>query len=331
MIFVYLHFMKQVFLWYGDNDYEIFQTRQQWINRFSQKHTNLNILKFDLADKNKDQQFLVNLKNAFQTNTLFANEKLIIFKNFLDKANAQAEDLLFKFLEKPVEGFFLIFIEQGKPDARKKLYKALQKNEKNNLAEIKEYVLPKEIELNKWAKQKIEKAGNTINNKALENLIALVGSDMWQLDNEIRKLTSYKIKTEITNEDINLLVKAKFNDNIFQLTDAISARDKKKILKLFQDQLDSGASELYLLAMLTRQFRILLQLKDLQQQNYSPKEMQAKIKMHPFVIKKTCTYLQNFSMEQLKSIYEKLFEFEVKLKTKNIKLELLFDLLVAKL
>ncbi|NQT49816.1 DNA polymerase III subunit delta, partial [Candidatus Kuenenbacteria bacterium] len=168
--------------------------------------------------------------------------------------------------------------------------------------------------------------------EAVNLLAAMIGSDLWQLDREIHKLANYKKGEKVTTEDINLMVKGKYNDDIFQLMDAISDRDKKRILELFQDQLESGASELYLLTMLIRQFRIFWQIKELvDTQSMSSDLVARELKMHPYVAKKSMYYIKNFELDQLRKIYQRLLDFEIKIKTKSIKFEVLFDLLVAEL
>jgi len=322
---------KQLFLWFGPNDYEIFEQVQRWSEVFSKKYSGLNIAKFDYQDKGNKDDLLKDIKNALQVNSLFGNNKLVILKNFLGiKVTKDIQELLLDSLSKLTSGFFVVFIEEDKPDARGKLFKTIKDLEKNNVAEVKEYLLPRNNDLVAWVKKKAQQGKATLNQKSLELLIAMVGSDLWQLDSEIKKLAHYKKGQEITAEDVDLLVKGKFNDDIFQLMDAIGTKNRKRALKLFQDQIDSGANDVYLLTMLERQFRINLQIKEaLSQENKSANKLASEIGLHPFVVQKTMQQCQNFSLPQLKEIYNQLLDFEIKLKTTKINFELLFDLMIV--
>lgn len=322
---------KQLFLWFGKNDYEIFEQVKRWSEVFTQKYSGLNIVKFDYKEKSNKDELLKDIKNALQVNSLFGNNKLVILKNFFElKINKELQELLMDSIEKLAPGFFVIFIEEDKPDARGKLFKAIKDLEKKNIAEVKEYLLPRNNELVTWVKKKAQAEKAIFNPKALELLIAMVGNDLWQLDAEIQKLSNYKKGKEITAEDVNLLVRGKFNDDIFQLMDAIGTKNRIKALKLFQDQIDSGANDVYLLTMLERQFRINLQIKEaLGEQNLSANKLASELGMHPFVVQKTMQQCHNFSLAQLKDIYSKLLDFEIKLKTTKINFELLFDLLIV--
>jgi len=82
--------------------------------------------------------------------------------------------------------------------------------------------------------------------------------------------------------------------------------------------------------MLERQFRINLQIKEaLSQGNLSANELASELHMHPFVVQKTMQQCGKFSLPELKDIYNKLLDFEIKLKTAKINFELMFDLMIV--
>jgi len=324
---------KQLYLWFGTNDFEIHEKINQWREIFEKKYSAMNVLFFDLKDASKGDLYK-DLKNALQVDSLFGSNKLIILKNFLAttaKLDKESQEIILAALEKISDAFFLIFVEIGNPDKRGKIYKKLFDLGKENKAEVREFVLPSEKILGKWITDRSVKYGADIDPEGLNFLISLVGSDLWQLDSEIRKLAHYKFGKKISSADIKLLVKGKYNDDIFALTDAISAKNKAKAIKLFQDQLDTGANEFYLLTMLVRQFRILWQVKEVSAGSFSPDEVAQKLGLHPFVVRKTLPYLKGFTIPQLKEIYKNLLQFEIQMKTRNTNFEALYDLLIAKL
>ena len=151
-----------------------------------------------------------------------------------------------------------------------------------------------------------------------------MGNDLWRMSNEINKLCAYKFKKTITKDDLDLLIANKIDENIFNLVDAIGNKNKTLALKLINDQLEINNSANYLLAMIIRQFRILLQIKDLSlnNQNFS------QLKLHPFVIQKASNQVKKYSFEQLKNIYNQLLAMDIKLKTSQIKPTVLFDLFI---
>ena len=163
---------------------------------------------------------------------------------------------------------------------------------------------------------------------ALDLLLALVGQDLWQMNNEIEKLVNYKKNKVINKEDVSLFVKTKYDTDIFKLTDALAEKKKKTALKLIHDQIESGENELYLLAMLSRLFRILVQVKEvaLEESNYYT--IANRLNLHPFVAKKSLAQVSNFTFQELKNIYKNLLDIDLKIKTSQSNPRVLFDLFI---
>ena len=259
------------------------------------------------------------------------------------KPELQHEDLILKYLENPQERTKIFFVENNL-DKRKKTYKELIKLEKNGLAEIKEFITPANFNFDLWIKNRVAKLGGKIENNAINILAISLGKGMaqkdrnrnlkqsynlWEADNEISKLVSYCNDREITNEDVQLLVQSKVDMNIFNLIDSISSKNKNKSALLLNQQIEKGLNEIYILTMFVYQFRNLLKIKSLLEQNLSNQEIAIKAKMHPFVIQKSIEQCQRFEMKDLKKIYQKLFDADLAIKTGKINPRLALDLLVV--
>jgi len=57
--------------------------------------------------------------------------------------------------------------------------------------------------------------------------------------------------------------------------------------------------------------------------------MATRLKLHPFVVKKTTRQAMNFSMEQLETVYRRLLEIDVAIKTGEMNDVLALDMLVV--
>lgn len=197
------------------------------------------------------------------------------------------------------------------------------------------------IEAASWIKKEIAKRGGSISHQALQLLASLIGNDLWQASNEIDKLLNYKAaslpkltKDGVINldvDDITNLVHGKFDENIFALTDAISNKNKAEAARLFAEQLDNGAAESYLLVMLTRQFKILLGVKQAQSQDQSPRKIASSLKLHPFVAQKVLAQVAGFSLNVLKDILQQLIKIDYLIKTGKMDVSTMFDILLAKI
>ena len=278
--------------------------------------TGLNLKYFDVFSDFED--------NIKQT-SMFKEKKLIIindlFSNpeFKERFSEKKKD----FLES--EDIILIYQEKDfiKSDS---LYKFLKKNIK-----FQEFELLTGQKLKNWAKKELEKYKTEIDLKALDVLIEYIGSDLWKMSNEILKLVNYKNKKIINKEDIELLIKSKIETDIFKTIDALAEKNKKQALDLLHKHLEKGDSPLYLISMINYQFRNLLIIKDLIEKSKTYNIILKKSGLHPFVVKKSYYQSQKFTFQELKKIYQRIFEIDFQIKTGRIKPETGLDLLVAEL
>jgi DNA polymerase III delta subunit len=134
----------------------------------------------------------------------------------------------------------------------------------------------------------------------------------------------------IEPEDVNNLVKGNFDDNIFALTDAIGARDKSTAAKLLEEQFELGANEIYLLTMITRQIKIILQVRQALDLGQSSRQIISELKQNPYVVQKAIEQARHFSLNALKIIFDKLVEIDFKIKTGQGEARVLLNLLIAK-
>ena len=207
---------------------------------------------------------------------MFAEKKLIILKNLFSTLSARVQDgsasgmrpasgWQENFLEnikslEEIKDIIIIYAESS-PDQRTKFFKALQKYSK---CQEFDYLQP--AILKKWVLVEFEKNKVKINLDALELLINFVGSDLWQMDNEVKKLSSYKVGGTIGKNDIELLVKPNTDNDIFKTIEALASRDKKQALSLLHKHFNDGEAPLKLLAMIAYQFKTLLIIKELSAQ-----------------------------------------------------------------
>jgi DNA polymerase-3 subunit delta len=154
-----------------------------------------------------------------------------------------------------------------------------------------------------------------------------------QLDQELEKLLAHAgFERPVTIGDVQDLVHATQTSNVFALVDAIGLRRRKQAVRHLHELLDSGAAPLYLLTMIERQFRILLQVKELRDQGASSAQMMSSLGIrHAFIIEKSLRQAQNYSMSRLESIYTHLADVEQSIKTGNVEALLALDVLVVEL
>jgi len=162
-------------------------------------------------------------------------------------------------------------------------------------------------------------------------LAALVGNDLRLLDQEIDKLLLYADGQQVTTEEVRALVSRARETSIFDLVDCVGRRQTGKALLLLHRLLDDGEAPLYLLAMLARQIRILIQVSELRAQGLNQQEVAKRLKLHPYVVEKGLAQARNFEMPQLEAAHSQLVETDWAIKTGKMEDVLALDTLVVAL
>ena len=311
---------------YGEDSYRAKEKLNEIIEGHKKIHkSGLNLIYIDAKEENfKD------FSNNFKITSMFDEKKLIILKNIFSAQGGPASGWQEDFLEnienlKKIKDIIVIY-ETGPIDQRNKLFKLLKKEAKSQ-----EFCLLQGVALRKWIKQELEKCSAKIHPEAEDLLFEFVGNNLWQLGNEIKKLADYKSKNVITKEDIELHVRPKIENDIFLTIDALASRNKKQALNLLHKHLEGGDSPLYLLSMVAYQFKNLLIIKQLQDAKKPYEALVKKSGLHPFVVKKSYYMCSQFSMAELKKIYQKIFQVDSGIKTGKIEPETALDLLVAEI
>jgi len=279
--------------------------------------------KFELHKIEGEHIKLDELASKMNAVSIFTQKRLMVIED-LSKNKEQAELTSFLKERKSSDDEVIIFYE-GKIKKNISLYKYLSR-----AGESFEFEEMSINEIKRWAENYVKERKGRIEKVALEELLMGANNDLWFLSRELDKLLAYK--KVITLESVQLLTPANFDDNIFNLTDAIGRGDKSTALELINKQLDAGAAPIYLLAMIIRQFRILIQVKEASEKLSFPNNnfIAKEIGLHPFVVQKTMGQTKKYSFEELERIYANLQDLDLKLKSSKLSPESLLNLMVVK-
>lgn len=194
-----------IYFIYGQDSYRSKRKLQEIINGYKKIHkSGLNLIYIDAKESDFDDFF-----SNFKITSMFAEKKLIILKNVFADTKFQEEFLeSIKTLEELKD--IVVIYEDCAADQRTKIFKALQK-----YAKCQEFEYLQPAGLRKWILQEFETAKTKIDPDALDLLVSFVGNDLWQMTNEINKLSNYNKGGVIKKEDIELLIKPNIENDIF--------------------------------------------------------------------------------------------------------------------
>lgn len=309
---------------YGQDTYRSRQKLKEIISHHQKIHqSGLNLEIYNAQDLN-----FQTFRDEFQQISMFKEKKLVVLENVFSNQRFKEEFLKNKEIFLISKEIIVIF-EEGKVLEGDKLTKFLKKNGK-----FQKFELLEKQRLKNWVKKEFEKEKVEIEIRALEKLIDFVGNNLWQMTNEIKKLINYKKGNSIKEKDVELLVKAKPEAEIFETITAIAQKNKKKALKLIEKHLEKGDSPFYLLKMITYQFRNLIMVKTFTSQGFfgaDTRIISQRTGIKPYAVKKTIELTRNFSLEELKKIYRKIFEADLNIKTGKINPEEGIKMLIAEI
>jgi DNA polymerase-3 subunit delta len=283
---------------------------------------------------------LDDLRVTCDTLPFLANTRLVIVDGLLARYEPRpgAPDST-KQRSDPLEGGLRAYLPTMPETADLVLVERATISEKNVLlrlvrdlgGRVREFTPPASDALTAWITKRVHDNNGKISPRAAETLGVFVGSNLRQLAQEIDKLLAYAEGRDIKEGDVHLLVADAREVKIWDLTDAVAGRNRDLAVRALHRMLEEGAQPPMLMAMLTRQIRSLVQVKELADDGLSSDEIARQLRVHSFVAKKTCDTARGFSYERLDEIYRRLLDTDLAVKTGRLDPSLALDLLVIEL
>ncbi|MBE6144302.1 MAG: DNA polymerase III subunit delta [Firmicutes bacterium] len=284
----------------------------------------LNVNHFDL---NLDT--LENIIDDAQTISLFNDKKVIIINNsniFTAKKNniEQNTQVFEQYLENINPDTILIFVlYEEKLDERKKIVKVFKQKGQVQL-------FSNNTNIHNLVKEMF--SGYQINFNTINLLIDRVGKNLAILEQEANKIITYKgDDINITDEDVVSLTHKSFDIDIFALIDAIIKKDKLQALNIYHEMLKLNEEPIKIIVMLSNQFRIIYQTKEMYKKGYTENDIASTLAIHPYRIKLALNSSRNYSNQNLLEYIKKLADLDIGIKTGNINKEIGLELFIINL
>ena len=193
------------------------------------------------------------------------------------------------------------------------------------------YNMPKRWEMPRWVEGEAKKQGGRIEPDAAARLSEMVGEDTRVAAQELTKLLTYvNFERAVRLLDVEKVSIVSAQASVFELVDALGQNDAKKAQRVLHQLLEEEeAFELW--GMVIRQFRLLLQAREMLDEHASIPEVQKALGLHEFVAQKVCNQAGRFSIARLETIYHKLLAIDEGAKTSQVPLDLALDTLIIEL
>lgn len=275
------------------------------------------------------------LQDACNAMPFLAPKRVVIVTDFFaNKPDKKVVTAVQEYLLQLPDTTRLFFLESTQLADSHSLIKLAQEHKEKGV--IRHFEKPQGAKLEQWISQKAAELGGKIDPRAAHLLAINVGSELDLLEQEVTKLVMYKGVSDspavITSDDVVLLSPYAAEVNIFDLVDALGSRNGKRAAELLHKKLEVEAAEPFsIFSMFVRQFRLLIQVKELQEQGLQPAGIAQELKQSPFVVKKVAQQSQAFSLHQLEQIYAHLLTIDIGVKTGRTDLITALNMLVFSL
>jgi DNA polymerase-3 subunit delta len=257
-----------------------------------------------------------------ETLPFMAANKIVIAKNATLFTGAKDTgkvghdvERLSAYLKSPVDYAVLVFtVGADKLDERKKIVKAL----KDAGALIPCQPLTGD-DLTKWVHDRAARLKFSLEPGVAEQLVLYTGGQLQALQSELEKLSLYvgeggRAAAEIVDE----LVARSAEQNVFLLIEDIVQMRLDKALAALDELLKQKEEPIKIVALLARQFRILLQVKELVQQGYSHQQIASQIGLHPYAVKLADGQSRKYDTAKLSRIVAQLADLDYRMKSGGI-------------
>lgn len=258
-----------------------------------------------------------------ETMPFFAERRLIVVENSGFFKNATPE--LADYIKTMPDTACFLFIE-NEVDKRGKMYKAVK--DKGRIVEMGRQ---DEKTLLYWIAGNVKKEGRQIKESTARYLVAKTGTDMENLEKEMEKLFSYTLgENEITMQDVDDICTTQLTNKIFEMVEAVATKQQKKALDYYYDLLALKEPPMRILYLLSRQFKLLLEVKDLLGRGYDKGQIAKTAGLHPFVAGKYMQQCKSFTKEELRGIMEESAGTEEMVKTGRLNDVMSVELFIVK-
>lgn len=240
-----------------------------------------------------------------------ANETRLVICQRFEKVSASNLEKLESYFSDPSPSTCFVLIA-GKADKRRAWYKAVEKK-----GAILEFSEPSDREWPRWQTYFEKKVGKKFEGKAWDIFVDASGWKLSSVWGEVEKAATFVGESTIISEEAaRSLAFAQDVPDVFEFADNVILKKKGAVLRSYEKMLRTGESDIKLLAILVRQFRMVKECQRLMREGITdPKVLAPKIGSHPFYVSKVQAQSKLYSREALQNTLNLLTEADYRIKT----------------
>lgn len=316
----------------------LFDSKEEFLNDtiIEEVKNKVSVPDFNLIEI-KGSKDVETIKNSYETYPVMEDKKYIIWRNidlsknsikeYESTLNVLAED----FKEFPDFATLLIFSEN--PPFKGKFYKAVNKN--GTVVEINRL---NQRELESFIGKRFVRNGKKIQKSLVTEIVNRFSYlskdseiDLYEVVNVVDKIIASSDDKIVKAQDVFDQFDEVLNINIFNLTDAMSAKNSKDTIDIYLKMARANEDLFMIYHMVIRQIRNLIGVKSLYVNGYNDTFMMKNLGIGSYELKKVKGFSRNFSLTELFAIHSRIFDMEYRQKSVDFDIEIELLLLLREI
>ena len=272
------------------------------------------------------------LNNAVNAMPFLSKYRLVLLANPSAKYNnPSARKKFLEFIERIPESTRLVMYEAVEPKEADKHWLNKWAGKQDGGVKTQAFMMPRLKDMSGWIVSETKRQGGGIDPAAAARLVEMVGADTRQASQEIAKLLAYaNWARPLKVQDVEAVSILTAGPDIFAMVDALASGNGHTAQKMLHQLLEND-DPFSVWGMVVRQFRLLLQAREVLDAHGGVNEVTGALGVHPFVAGKVAEQAGRFSMASLEKIHHKLLEIDEAAKTGQVALDLAMETLVVEL
>ena len=287
-------------------------TIDNYINKIikDNKLKDFEIIKYDYPDVS-----ISTVLEELNTYNFLSNIKLIVYNNcsFLSKDKDKGLDELKKYVMNPSDNYFVMINDVI--DDKKDIFKC-------NIE-----LLSNKISSELLIKNNLE--GYVMDSRTIKYLADYCLNNNEKILNELDKIKCYKMSENdknITKEDIDNIAIRDYDEDIYDLVNAIAAKNKDRAFDLYTRISKKEKDSVNIIASISSQIRMLYSVKILSEKKYKPQDIATILGVKPYAVTMALENCNNYSTKKLLSFLNTLADIDYKSKSGLGRGNILFEI-----
>lgn len=296
----------------------------------------------DLVTLEGDALTLDKVKESLETVSLMSERKVVFLPDFTPAAGkalkgfgeADVKGLIDYFKDIPEGALLLIAapeIDENK-SKKNKVRTAVEKHGK-----VYDFEPLNEGQLANFIEKRFRTAGRTYTPSVVKMIMSESGYgnkaidySLYNLENDLRKIIAHCDRDgRITTDDVKDVLASNPENNVFAMLDAIGRNRKDEAFRLLHNLLQSGTPVFNLLRLITGQLELILSVKEMREDGLTLAQMQKKLGVHQFRVKKAMAMTGQYSMTDLRAALCAAYEVDENIKTGLLDGQLALEYFIA--